>query len=79
MQAAGWKQLAPSQCHPTSGQTSNPVSGGRRGARSTEQPQQEEEAVAPSRSPMRRCYIYPPEGPGLGLSPVTQTLQPARI
>lgn len=79
VQAAGWKQLAASQCHPTRGQTSNPVLGGRRGARSTEQPRQEEEAVAPSRSPMRQCYIYPPAGPGLGLSPVTQTLQPARI
>lgn len=55
------------------------MSGGRRGAGSTGQPWEEEEAVAPSRSPELRCYIYPPAGPGLGLSPVTQALQPARI
>lgn len=43
------------------------------------QPREEAEAIAPSRSPEQRCYIYPPAGPGLGLSPVTQALQPARI
>lgn len=53
--------------------------GVRRGTGSAGQPREEEEAVAPSHSPERRCYIYLPADLGLSLSPVTQALQPARI
>lgn len=51
----------------------------KRGAERAGQPWEEEEAVTPSRSLERWCYIYPPTGLGLSLSPVTQALQPARI
>jgi len=79
VQAAGQKHLAPSQCHRAREQASSLASGGRRGTASAGQPGEEEDAVAPSRSPERRCYIYRSAGPGLCFSPVTQAPQPARI
>lgn len=70
VQAAGWKQPAPS---------SNLASGGRKGHGRDGQTWKEEEAVVPSCSPEYRCYIYLTAGLGFGVLPVTQALQPARI
>lgn len=79
MQAAGWKQPAPSQCCHARAQASSLVSGGRKGTGSAGQPWKKEEAVVPSCSPKHWCYIYPTAGLGFGLLPVTQAPQLARI
>lgn len=79
MQAAGWRQPAPSQCYHTGAQACKLVSGGRKGSGSDGDPWKEEEAVVPSCNPEYWCYIYSTAGLGFGLLTVTQALQPARI